>query len=159
MNKKIQLTEAVLDVVKALSELHLMLDKDEFMLGLFHKGIQTTGALPCSLDEFICEWQTLANNIEMDAVALYESWAKSAKLFKDVPEHKAKEVHLKDMGIKDYDIVFEDGSFIYTIFTLVGNKPNIMFDVTIGRDSHVFGDLELAKKCLWENHAKVSYGL
>ncbi len=157
MNKKLQLTEVVLDVVKALSELHLMVDKDEFMLDMFNKGCETTGALPCSLDEFIGEWQTLANNIEMDALALYESWAKSAKLFKEA----VKTQHHLEMGLNEYDVVFEDGSYIRTLFKINNSKPVIMWEVQIGNESNIWGenDFDRAVKCLWENHAKVSYGL
>lgn len=158
MNKKLQLQNAVLDVVKAMSELHLMVEKDSFMLDLFNKGVQTTGALSCSLDELIAEWQTVANNVQIDAQALYESWVSSAKLYKDLGEKEQSA--LEDMGLRDHDIVFEDSSFIQVTHRLsLYGGYEVRFHVLLGNIEPMFNTYEDAVRYLWDSHAKLGYGL
>jgi len=149
----------VLDITKALSELYLLVEKDPIALKLFEKGVETTGALSCSLDELIAEWQTVANNIQLDTQSLYESWSRSAKLFKDVDRKTTNTSHFEDMEVEPYDIVFEDNSYIETLFEMVDNKPKMRFSIAIGADNMIFTDLDEAKRYLWEDHSKYNYGV
>lgn len=163
MNKQQQLKNAVLEVVKSLSELHMLIDKDSFMLNMFNNSVMTTGAMPCSLDKFIGEWQTVLNHIELDRESLYECWYKSAKFYRELTMQQKADFGIIDAGVESNDIVFENGSYITCglIQTHVGQVGDyeIRYYVKIGRDCQRFATFKEAAKYLWENHAKESYGV
>jgi hypothetical protein len=160
-NSKKQLIDRLVNVTVALTELHLLVEKDKFVLDLFEKGVQTTGALPCSLDEFLAEWQTVVNNVTLDALALYECWFKSAKFYRELSTEQKSNENLEGMGIESNDIVFEDGAYIScgVIMDELTKKHEIRYYVELGRDCTRFKDFDEAAKWLWDNHSKEGYGV
>lgn len=160
-DSKKHLIDRLVNVTVALTELHLLVEKDKFALDLFEKSLQTTGALLVSLDNFLAEWQTVVNNATLDALALYECWLKSAKFYRELSTEQKNLMHLEDMGVESNDIVFEDGAYIScgVIKDELTKKHEIRYYVELGRDCTRFKDFDEAAKWLWDNHSKEGYGV
>jgi hypothetical protein len=160
-NSKKQLIDRLVNVTVAMTELLLLVEKDKFALDLFEKGVQTTGALPVSLDDFLAEWQTVVNNVTLDALALYECWLKSAKFYRDISSEHKNLMHLDDMKVESNDIVFEDGAYITCgiIKNELTKAFEIRYYVELGRDCSRFKEFNEAAKFLWDNHSKEGYGV
>ena len=160
-NSKDKLIDKLVKVTVALSELHELVDKDQFALDLFEQSMWAAGALPVSLDDFIAEWQTAVNQATLDTVSLFNCWKKSASFYMDIsPELKEKANLDPDMtDIKSDDIVFEDGSYINTGTVYNQGAYALKFYVQIGRDCASFFDFNEAADYLWKNHAKEGYGV
>lgn len=158
---KKELVDKLVKVTVALSELYVFVDKNKFALDLFEKSIQTTSALPVSLDEFVAEWQAAVNNAILDSAALFECWKKSVRFYKDLTIEEKKLMHLDDVGVESNDLVFEDGSYITcgVIKYFESNDYELRFYVELGRDSTRFKAFDDAAKWLWDNHSKEGYGV
>lgn len=158
MNKRDVLEKKVLQVVQSLSELLVLVDNDQMSLSIFEENLKLTGALPCSLDDFVAEWQTVANNISLDVLALYHAWKTSVKFYKDTPGTLKEKACLEDSGLKSDDLVFEDGSYISTGAAWDNGMYILKFYVEIGRDCESFKNFDEAAQYLWDNHSKCGYG-
>lgn len=160
-DSKTLLVNKLTDVTVALSELLMLVEKDKFALDLFEESLKTTGALPVSLDDFIAEWQTVVNNAILDSQALFNTWKRSAKFYRELSEEARGGMHFVDVSLESNDLVFEDSSYITCgiIKNNITKSFEIRFYVEIGRDCARFTTFDGAAEYLWNTHAKVGYGL
>lgn len=160
-DSKTLLVNKLTDVTVALSELLMLVEKDKVALNMFEESVKATGALSTSLDDFIAEWQAVVNNALLDRQALFNTWKKSAKFYRELSEKTREEMHLVDVSVEGNDLVFEDGSYITCgiIKNNITKSFEIRFYVEIGRDCVRFTTFDEAAEYLWNTHAKVGYGL
>lgn len=160
ISSKDNLTNSLVKVVVALSELHELVNEDKFALHLFEDNVAHTLALPMSLDDFIAEWQNTVNGVILDSTSLFRCWKKSVMFYKDVPQELKSKAHLDDNeNLKGDDLVFEDGSYINTGVAFNNGSYILKFYVQISRDCVSFADFNEAAEYLWKNHAKEGYGV
>lgn len=160
-NKQAQLIDKLVKVTVALSELHELVDNDQFTFNLFEESIKNTGALSVSLDDFIAEWQTVVNSATLDSTSLFNCWKKSAKFYRELSAEFIERACLREdeVDIKDDDVVFENGSYINTGTALHHERYILKFYVQLNRDVASFLTFDEAAEYLWKNHAKEGYGL
>jgi hypothetical protein len=159
MSSKNNILKLIYKVTDDLASLLELVNTDKLALKYFETGTMTTGALPCSLDEFVEEWRALSHNIAHDHASLKDSWKQSAMFYQYLPKQRQIEFKLNntDEEISNV-IVFEDGAYMQVICVGKPNDLDFSYHVQVSNQEFTFQDYDNACDYLWENHSHVGYG-
>jgi hypothetical protein len=148
----------IANLLQEFNSLLKLIETDDKARKLFEAAVANTLALPMSLDDFISEWRQVHEN-SMNKETLFNSWKKSATLFKYIPVSRQAEFKHDNTDVETVNLlVFEDGAYINLV--LIGNPwdLNVMYHVQVSNQEFTFQDYYNACDYLWENHSHAGYG-